>query len=209
MKSRIRLWLCLFATGSLFVGIVRAQDKEEDPLKAPDFDEALREVQELGKDIQISDPSKLTDLKKKSDDTTAKTEEDAAKEKAELKARLEKQMADPSPAKFPEWMPPIASDFKAAGEPRKKVVEDEVRFMQTGTSQLGPRELLAAWEAAIVDKPLNHFNNDIASNGNLTMVLDISSRSDPTQKVTFEARRAIDEKVTHVTVWSSLPKPTE
>ena len=206
MKSRIRLFLSLFATCSLFAGITNAQ-QEEDPLKAPDFDEALREVQELGKDIQINDPSKLTDLKKKTDDLTVKTAEDEAKEKAELKEALDKQMADPSPAKFPDWMPKIASDFKAAGEPRRKIFIDEVRITQTGTSEIGPRELLASWEASLVDKPLNHFNNDSTSNGALTTVLDISSRSDPTQKVTLEARRASDEKVTHITVSSPLPKP--
>lgn len=82
-----------------------------------------------------------------------------------------------------------------------------MELIQTGTSPLPPRELLAAWKAAVADKPLNNFSNDGSSNGSVTTRLDISTRTDPVQKVRLEARRAADEKITHVNISSPLPKP--
>lgn len=177
---------------------------EEDPLKDPDFQNALKEVSDLKKGDH---PAKMSDLKKQADEVLAKEKEDEEKEKADLKKRLEKQMAE-APSKFPEWLP-ATPEFKATSSPEKKVVDDEVKLVQTGTSSVQPRQILAAWEKAVADKPLNHFNNDISVNDTITTRLDISSRADPTQRVVLEARRAPDEKITQVTISSPMPKPKD
>ena len=89
------------------------------------------------------------------------------------------------------------------------VVDDQVRVIQTGTSSVSPEEILKAWEAAVADKPLNHFYNRGTSNGNVSNRLDVSTRTDPVQKVRLEARRGVGEKITQVTISLELPKPYE
>lgn len=203
MKSTLRSYGLLFAIYCLLTPTMRGQ--EEDPLKDPDFENALKEVSDLKKGGQ-SMPS-TSDLKKQADKILAGQKVDEEKEKAELKKRLEKQMAE-GPTKFPDWMP-ATPEFKATSSPEKKIVDDEVKLVQTGTSSLPPRQILAAWEAAVADKPLSHYNNDISVNDTVTTMIDISSRTDPIQKVVLEAKRGPDEKITQVTISSPMPKPKD
>ena len=109
---------------------------------------------------------------------------------------------------MPDWTP-ATPGFKATSALTKKIVDDEVRVIQTGTSTVSPEDILNAWEAAVADKPLNHVNNRGTSNGNISNRLFLSTRTDPVQKVRLEARRGVGEKITQVTISLELPKPYE
>jgi hypothetical protein len=39
-------------------------------------------------------------------------------------------------------------EFKPAGKPAKKLVEEEVKIVQTGTSSLTPEKIAESWQAA-------------------------------------------------------------
>jgi hypothetical protein len=206
MKSRLRRLGILFAIGCLFTLPIQGQD--DDLLKDPDLQEALKQAKELEKQSGPEKSTKMSDLKKQADEILAEQKREEEKEKAGLRKRLEKQLAERGPVAFPDWTP-ATPEFKPSSSPKRKIVEDEVKLVQTGTSSLPPREILAAWEAAVADKPLNHFNNDITVNGSVTTRIDISSRADAVQKVILEARRAPDEKITQVIISSPLPKPSD
>jgi ribosomal protein L12E/L44/L45/RPP1/RPP2 len=203
MKSQTRSLLLLLAAFGVIAGPIRGA---EDPLKDPDLQEMLKEAKELEKQAGPAKPAKLSDLKKQADEIAAEQKKEEAKEKAALKKRLEKQLAEPEPTKFPDWMP-ATPEFKAAGAPSKKIVDDEVRLIQTGTSSVKPRDLLTSWEKAVEGKPLNHFSNDTTSNGDVTTRLDISTRNETREKVVLEAKRGANEKITQITIASPMPKP--
>jgi len=201
MKSRLRPIIILFAAGFFLAPLLRGQ---EDLLQDPDLQKALKEAKELEKQSGPTKPVKMSDLKKKADEIQAEQEQEEKKEKAALKLRLEKQLAAPGPVAFPDWTP-ATPKFKPTSSPSKKIVDDEVRLIQTGTSPLPPREILATWQSAVADKPLNHFSNDGSSNGSITTRLDVSTRTDPVQKVRLEARRGADEKITQIIISSPVP----
>jgi hypothetical protein len=204
MNSRLCL-VILTVISVLFAPTIRGQ---EDLLKDPDLQDALKQAKELEKESGPAKPAKLSELKKQADAIVAEQEKEEKKEKAELKKRLEKQLAEPGPASFPDWTP-ISPQFKATSSPTKKIVDDEVRLVQTGTSPVSPKELLAAWEKAVADKPLNRGKNDISVNGTITERLDLSTRTHPIERVVLEARREPDGKITEVAVYQPMPKPDE
>jgi hypothetical protein len=108
---------------------------------------------------------------------------------------------------LPEWTP-VTPQFKAGGSPTKKIVDDQVKIVQTGSSSLSPKELADSWEAAAVAaKNLNHGRNNIEVNGKMTTITFLSTRTDPVQEVKLEARRESDSKITEVEISSPLPKP--
>ena len=72
-----------------------------------------------------------------------------------MQAALKKHLEAPGPVMLPDWIP-ATPEFKAAGAPARKIVDDEVRIVQTGMSSLTPKELADSWEAAaIAAKNLN------------------------------------------------------
>lgn len=193
----------LLAITFLFAPLTRAQD---DPLKDPDLQDALKQAQEIQKESGPAKPAKMSDLKKQADEIEAQQKQDEQKEKAALQKRLDKQLAAPGPVAFPDWTP-ATPQLKATGSPVKKIVEDQVKIIQSGTSPLSPEEILKAWEAAVAGKPLNHVYNNGHSNGSVTTRLFVSTRTDPVQKVQLEASRDSGEKITHVNISSPLLMP--
>jgi hypothetical protein len=108
---------------------------------------------------------------------------------------------------LPDWTP-ATPQFKANGAPTKKIVDEEVKIIQTGTSSLTPKELADSWEAAAVAaNNLNHGRNNIEVNGKLTTIMFLSTRTDPVQEVKLEASREPGSKITQVEISSPLPKP--
>ena len=205
MNPKLRSLVVALVTGFLFIQFGRAQ---EDPLKDPDLQDALKQAQEMQKESGPSKPAKMSDLKKQADEIMAQQEKEEAEQKQKEQAALQKQLAEPGPAALPDWTP-ATPGFKATSSLTRKIVDDQVRVVQTGTSTVAPEEILQAWEAAVADKPLNHFFNRGTSNGNVSDRLDISTRSEPVQKVRLEARREAGAKITQVTVSLELPKPSE
>jgi len=176
---------------------------QEDPIKDPDLQEMLKQAKELQKESDSAkSPAKMSDLKKQADEMLAQQKQEEEKEKA----ALQKQLVAPGPVALPDWTP-TTPRFHATGPVGKKIVDDEVRVTQTGTSPLSPKELGDAWEAAVSGKEINNSRNNITVNGAPSVVLYLSTRTNPRQEVEMEAKRAAGGKITEVNISSPLPKP--
>lgn len=198
-------WL-LFATSA------RAQDN---PLEDPDLQQLLKQAQEMQKnarDLQKSPGSpdtrkKLADMEAMAKEQAAQQEQEEKNEKEKLQAALKKQLEAPGPVAFPDWTP-VTPEFKPAGKPTKKLIDEEVKIVQTGTSSLTPEKIADSWQAtAAAANNLNQSLNKMNVNGKITRILFLSTRTDPRQEVELEASREPASKVTQVEISSPLPKP--
>ena len=204
--SVLVVWL-LFATSA------RAQDN---PLEDPDLQQLLKQAQEMQKnarDLQKSPGSpdtrkKLADMEAMAKEQAAQQEQEEKDEKEKLQAALKKQLEAPGPVAFPDWTP-VTPEFKPAGKPTKKLVDEEVKIVQTGTSSLTPEQLANSWESATVvkEKNLSRGRNNLNVNGKITRILSLSTQTDPVERVEMEASREPNSKVTQVEISSRLPKP--
>ena len=213
MQPQIRLFSFLVISCLLVVPFLRAQDN---PLNDPDLKSMLKEAQEMqkeAKELQKQNPAsqdtkkKLADMLSQAKEEEARQEEQEHREKEKLQAALKKQLEAPGPIVLPDWTP-STPEFKAAGAPTRKIVEDEVRIVQTGTSSLTPEKIADRWQAvASAANNLNQSLNKISVNGKITRILFLSTRTDPRQEVELEASREPDSKITQVEISSPLPKP--
>lgn len=189
----------LLAGCFLFAPLIRAQDN---PLNDPDLQDALKQAKELEKQSGPAKPVKMSDLKKQAAEIEAQQKEDEQKEKAALK----EQLKAPGAVALPAWTP-ATPQFHATSSPAKKIVDDEVKIVMTGTSALTPDELAEAWVAAIADKKINHVLNTNSSNGDKSTTLFLDTREGPREKVRMHASRPVGAKMTEVEISSPLPKP--
>lgn len=204
--SVLVVWLLVAAS-------VRAQDN---PLDDPDLQQLLKQAQEMQKGARelqknsgsLNTRKKLADMEAMAKQEATRQEQEEKQEKEELQAALKKQLDAPGPVAFPDWMP-VTPDFKPAGKPAKKLVDEKVKIVQTGTSSLTPEQLADSWESApvVAEKNLNRGRNDINVNGRITRIMSLSTQSDPLQEVKLEASREPNSKVTQVEISSPLPKP--
>jgi hypothetical protein len=213
MQSRQLPYSILVIVCLVFAGALRAQDN---PLNDPDLKEMLKEAEKMQKEageLQKQNPTspdtkkKLAEMEAQAKEEEARQEQAEKREREKLQAALKKQLNAPGPVVLPDWTP-ATPQFKAADKPTKKIVDDEVRIVQTGTSSLTPKELADSWEAAAVAaQNLNHGRNNISVNGKLTTIMFLSTRSEPVERVELEASREPDGKITQVEISSPLPKP--
>lgn len=204
--SILVVWL-LFATSA------RAQDN---PLEDPDLQQLLKQAQEMQKnarDLQKRPGSpdtrkKLADMEAMAKQQAAQQEQEEKDEKEQLQAALKKQLEAPGTVAFPDWTP-VTPEFKPAGKPAKKLVDEQVKIVQTGTSSLTPEQLAGSWESATVvkEKNLSRGRNNLNVNGKITRILSLSTQTDPVERVELEASREPNSKVTQVEISSPLPKP--
>ncbi len=187
MKPTFLAFALLFGALLLFPFSLRAQDTDKE------VDEALQQATDAVKQMGV----KVPDVKKQL--------EEVNKEEAKEKAALQKQLEAPGPVALPDWTPKVAQ-FKPAGPATKKIVDDEVDVILTGTSTLTPAELGDSWETAKGDK-LNCSRTNGSYNDTKVVTIYLSTRQEPLQSVVLEARRAPEDKITQVTVSSPLPKP--
>jgi hypothetical protein len=190
---------------------------QENPENNSDLKSLMKEADEMQKEaaeLRKTNPpaksestkKKMAEMQKQAEEEVARGEQEEKEEKAKLEAALKKQLNAPGRVALPDWTP-ATPQFIAKGAATKKIVNDEVRLVQSGTSTLTPRELLKAWKAAVADKPLNNTSNDITSNGSVTTRLFLSTRKEPEEKVRLDAFRDPGEKVTRVEMSYCLPKP--
>jgi len=207
-----QLLISMFAVWLLLTGSVCAQDN---PMNDPDLQQLLKQAQEMQKNarnLQTNPGSKdakktLSDLEATAEQQVAQQEQEEKHEKEQLRAALQKQLDAPGPVTLPNWTP-ATPEFKSAGKPTKKIVDDEVKIVQTGTSSLTPEKIADSWQAAASEKDnLNQSLNKMNVNGKITRILFLSTRTDPRQEVELEASREPDSKVTQVQISSPLPKP--
>jgi len=197
--SVVVVWL-LFATS------VRA---EENPMDDPDLQQLLKQAQEMQKSSGSPDArKKLAEMEAMAKEQVAQQEQEEKQEKEKLQAALKKQLDAPGPVAFPDWTP-VTPEFKPAGKPAKKLVDEEVKIVQTGTSSLTPEQLADSWESATVvkEKNLSRGRNNLNVNGKITRILSLSTQTNPVEKVALEASREPKDKVTQVEISSPLPKP--
>jgi len=213
MHLQARLFCILTISCLLFAPLLRAQ---ENPLNDPDLKEMLKEAQEMQKEaqeLQKQNPAspdtkkKLAEMLSQAKEEEARQEEQEKREKEKLQAALTKQLEAPGPVVLPDWTP-ATPEFKAAGAPARKIVDEEVKIVQTGTSSLTPEKIADSWQAtAATANNLNQSLNKINVNGKITRILFLSTRTDPRQEVELEASREPDSKITQVEISSPLPKP--
>ena len=214
MNSKFRALTFLIVSCFILAPRLPAQDEAT---KDSDLTKMLKEAEEMQKEaaeLQKKNPpapgakKKLAEMEAEAKAEAARQEAEEKRDKEKLQAALKKQLEAPGSIALPDWTP-ATPQFKAAASPVKKIVDDKVKIIVTGTSSLTPKELADSWEAsATAANNLNHVRNNISSNGNLTTIMFLSTRTDPVQKVELEARRAPGEKISRVTISSPLPKPT-
>jgi len=189
----------------LFAASIRA---EENPVDDPDLQQLLKQAQEMQKSSGSPDArKKLAELEAMAKQEAAQQEQEEKDEKEKLQAALKKQLDAPGPVAFPDWTP-VTPEFKPAGTPAKKVVDEEVKIVQTGTSSLTPEKIADSWQAsANAANNLNQSLNKMNVNGKITRILFLSTRTDPRQEVELEASREPDSKITQIQISSPLPKP--
>jgi hypothetical protein len=212
MQAQPRLFPALAISSFLFVSFLSAQDN---PTEDPDLQQLLKQAQEMqknGRDLQKNPGSRdarknLADLEAMAEQQAAQQEQEEKQEKERLQAALKKQLDAPGPVTLPDWTP-ATPEFKPAGKPTKKILDDEVKIVQTGTSSLTPEKIADSWQvAANAANNLNQSLNKMNVNGKITRILFLSTRTDPRQEVELEASREPDSKVTQVQISSPLPKP--
>ena len=202
MNSRLPFSLVLGA-GLLCAPLLRAQ---ENPLNDPDLQDALKQAKELQKG---STPAKMSDLKKQADQIAAEQGNDEAQEKQKRQAALQKQLEAPGPVALPDWTP-ATPQFTAAGPLAKKIVEDQVKIVRTGTSPLTPEEILKAWQAEMDANPLKRYYEHGYDHGTFmptTTRLYVYMRPDRRQTLTLKAVRERGEKITHIDISLNLLAP--
>ena len=213
MQSRHLSYSTLVIVCLLLAAPLRAQDNL---LNDPDLKEMLKEAEKMQKEageLQKQNPTapdrkkKLAEMEAQAREEEARQEREEKHEKEKLQAALKTQLEAPGLISLPDWTP-TTPQFKANGAPTKKIVDNEVRIVQTGVSSLTPKELADGWEAAAVAaKNLNHGRNNIEVNGKLTTIMFLSTRTDPVQEVKLEASREPGGKITQIEISSPLPKP--
>lgn len=205
------------ATSTLGVWILFAMSirAEDNPMDDPDLQQLLKQAQEMQKsarDLQKNSGSgdsrkNLTDLEAMANEQVAQQEQEEKREKEKLQAALKKQLEAPGPIVLPDWTP-VTPEFRPTGKPTKKVVDEEVKIVQTGTSSVTPEKIAESWQAAAASaNNLNQSLNKMNVNGKITRILFLSTRTDPRQEVELEASRDPDSKITQVEISSPLPKP--
>ena len=212
MHPHTRLFSFLVISCLLFAPLLCAQDN---PLNDPDLKEMLKEAQEKQKEatkLQTQNPTspdskkKLAEMLSQAKEEEARQEQEEKRDKEKLQAALKKQLEAPGPVVLPDWTP-TTPEFKPAGAPARKIVDDEVKIVQTGTSSLTPEKIADSWQsAAAAANNLNQSLNKISVNGKITRILFLSTRTDPRQEVELEASREPDSKITQVEISSPLPK---
>lgn len=187
MKSNLVPITLSLSAALMLSPLARAQESD------PDLAKVLKEAEEQAKKMNI----KVPDMKEQ----LAEIEKDEAKEKA----ALQKQLNAPGPIALPAWTPKVPQ-FTPAGPAVRKIIDEQVHIVVTGTSPLTPAQLGDAWEAAKTEKiSFSRSNNSI--NDTKTVIIDLRPQDPALAEVGLEATRAPGEKITHVTVTSPLPKP--
>jgi hypothetical protein len=115
-----------------------------------------------------------------------------------------KQTVKADPPTLPEWTPPVPQ-FKPDGPVSRKKIDGEEKIAQTGTSPLTPAELGDSWETAKTAEFVR-FRNNLNVNDKVTVKVTLTDYYEPKEEVHLEAVRGLKEKITHVTIYSPLPK---
>ena len=160
--------------------------------------ESLKETSEAMKQMILNAPTVAQVLQDEAD-LYHDEDEDAAPSPTPRK-----QTVKADPPTLPDWTPPVPQ-FKPDGPVSKKKADGEERIAQTGTSPLTPAELGNSWETAKTAEFMRSRNN-LNVNGKIIVKVTLTDYHAPKEEVHLEAVRGPKEKITHVTIYSPLPK---
>src|SRR5438067_25188 len=178
MHPHNRLFSFLVISCLLFAPLLCAQDN---PLNDPDLKEMLKQAQDMQKESEkLQNPAapdtkkKLAEMLSQAKEEEVRQEQEEKHEKEKLHAALKKQLEAPGPVVLPDWTP-ATPEFKTVGAPAIKIVDDEVRIVETGTSSLTPEKIADSWQAAAgAANNLNQSLNKISVNGKITRILPLT-----------------------------------
>lgn len=161
--------------------------------------EALKEASDAAKRMNLKAPDveKMLEEADGDEDTPAPSPKSSASPKKET-------TKSSGPLALPDWTP-LVPQFKPDGPVSKKKVDGEEKIAQTGTSPLTPAELGDAWETAKTAK-FSRGRNNLNINDKITVKITLSTYEEPKEEVHLDAVRGPKEKITHVTIYSPLPK---
>ncbi len=214
MNSKTHFVLILLLAICLSPGRdLRGQEDKEAP--DPDLKEMMEMANQMQKeadkmpkanppDDQGKPKKSMAELQAIAKQQMAEIEQKEKAQKEKLDAALKKQLEAPGPVAFPDWTPKMP-EMKPDGPISRKIIDEQVNVVLTGTSALTPAELGDAWEKAKSDKVnFGRSNNRI---NDLKQVIIYLHPQSSDEEVRMDAQRRDGEKVTRITISSPLPKP--
>jgi hypothetical protein len=197
----MKLHLASFAfAAALFLAALPASNAETDK----ETKETLKEVSDAANRMNLNGPTIAQVLQDEADLYHDEDENSKPAPSPRSSASPRKVTTSSDPPGLPDWTPPVPQ-FKPDGPVSKKKVDGEERIAQTGTSPLTPAQLGDAWETAKTAQFLRARNN-LTINDKITVKVTLSTYEGPSEEVHLEAVRGPKEKITHVTIYSPLPK---
>ena len=184
----MRKTFALSVAAALMIGapLAYSQDKESE--------EQIKQANEAAKKMGL----KMPDMK----ELTEENDKEEAKEKAAAQTAVDAK----GPVALPDWMPKVPQ-FTPSGPAARKLVDGQPKIVLTGTSPLAPDALADSWETFKSPK-IGHQRTGSDINHNVDLSMTLRNGEDGTE-VKMEAERKAGEKITHVTISSSLPVPKE
>ena len=154
--------------------------------------------------MNLNAPTMAQVLQDEAEDDDDEDEDSTPAPSPKSSASPRKVTTSADPPALPDWTPPVPQ-FKPDGPVSKKKVDGEEKIAQTGTSPLTPAELGNSWETAKTAK-FSRARNNLNINDKITVKVTLSTYDEPKEEVHLEAVRGPKEKITHVTIYSPLPK---
>lgn len=189
------------------------QSEKEAP--DPDLKEMLdmaNQMQKEANEMQKTNPSvnpgkktSMAELQAAAKQQAAQMDQEEKLSKAKEDAALKKQLEASGPAVFPDWTPKMP-EMKPDGPVTRKIIEDRVCTVLSGTSPSTPAQLGDAWEKEKTETVNIGRSNNII-NDLKQVIIYVHPRDDFDKLVQMVAERRGNEKVTRVTITSPLPKP--
>ena len=166
--------------------------------------EALKETSEATKQMILNAPRLAQVLQEEAGEDEDEDEDSKPVPSPQSSPPPRKQTVKADPPTLPEWTPPVPQ-FKPDGPVSLKKIDGEEKIAQTGTSPLTPAELGNSWETAKTAEFLR-FRNNLTVNDKIIVKVALTDYYEPREEVHLEAVRGPREKITHVTIYSPLPK---
>lgn len=212
MNSKTRLVFLLVAAVCWSDGRnLRAQKEKESP--DADLAKMMDVANQMQKEAEKTNPAgdankpkkSMAELQEMAKQQTAAMERSEKLRKEKMDAALKKQLAAPGPVEFPAWAPKFP-EMKADGPVARKIIDEQVCTILSGTSPLTPAQLGDAWEKEKTDK-INISRSNNIFNDLKQVIIYVQSRESDDGEVRMEAERRADDKVTRIKITSPLPKP--
>ncbi len=215
MNSKAHFVLLAFLVICLSPGRdVRGQGEKKAP--DTDLDQMMEMANQMQKEAETmekpdsktgpSKPKKSTaELQALAKEQAAQIEQNEKAQKQKLAAALKKQLEAPGPVALPDYTPTMP-EMKTDGPPVRKIIDDQVYTVVTGTSSLTPAQLGDAWEKEKTEKVSIGRSNNVF-NDLKQVIIYVHPQGVFEQEVRLEAERREKEKVTRVKISSPMPKP--